>query len=110
MDMLLHPCGINASAAAGPWIFRDDTSAGGVKIKVRVDLREFAELLVKNNIVGGAGAIKDGDASFEFAHGGFTHEAAKRCDAGTARDADEMFVRFVDRKKAAGGRNDEHAI
>src|SRR5207237_506943 len=102
--------GGDSSAPSCPWIFCYNPGAGHVKIKIRILLFQPTKLLVENDIIGGANAVEDGDFGFELAAGRLTHEAPEGRHAGTAGDANQMLVRFIDWQESAGWGNNYHLV
>ena len=106
----LHPGGRDARGAASPVVFRCHARAGDVKFELRIFLFQFAEFVVENDVRRRADAVKHGDFRLQFPPRGLAREAAKRRHARTTGDADEMFVRFVNRQKFSDGRDDEQFV
>src|SRR6266545_4236729 len=110
VNVFLDPIGGDAAAAAGPRVLRVQSRAGDEKVEARVLQLQLVEFIVENDVVGGADAVKNRQLRFQFALRRLAHEGAERRHARTARDADQMFVRLVNRQEFSGGRNDEHFV
>src|SRR6185369_11038407 len=108
--MLFDPRRIDAAAPAGPGIVRMEPSASNIEIEVGIDLRQFAEFGVEDDVIGRAHAIENGDARLQMTLGGLAHEASKRRYAGTACNANKMLVWFQDRQESACRRDNTNAI
>jgi len=106
----LHPVGRDARSAAFPIVFRRHARAGDVEFEIRIFLFQLAEFIVENNIRRRADAVKHGDFRRQFPPRGLAREPAKRRHARSAGNADEMFVRLIDRQKFSYGRNDEQFV
>src|SRR5688572_24688453 len=110
VDMLLHPWRIDAATAARPRIFRDQSRAGHVKVKILVLLFQFPEFFVEYDVVCRPDAVKHSDLCVQVAPRRFAHESPERRDARPARNANQMLVRLVNGQKLSRWRNHHHAV
>src|SRR5437660_6506057 len=89
VNVFLDPFGGDAAAPSGPGILRVQPRAGDKEVELRVLQLQLVELVVEDDVVGRAHAVKNRDLRFQLALRPLAHEGPERRHARTARDADQ---------------------